>query len=243
MRQLSTMQRVRRGALVAVLALVGAFVLTGCRSEPGIAAYVGSEKITIDQVDAVVDAVDKVNAGRTAEVRPGPIPISRQRVLALIVYGDLAEQLIATKKLADKGDFIERVGATYGLPINHPYAQLLGSYLNRIDVLRKNPDLTPPSRDEILRYYGTLVGAQLYQGGLSDDEAVQQLNQPPVAADINIQKSIEDLGRKANLTVNPRYEPLPLPLVISVDQHAELTELPFAQTGNPFVTDASGATG
>ncbi len=133
--------------------------------------------------------------------------------------------------------------ATYSLPADHPYTQLLGSYLDRIDVLRKNADVAQPSREEILRYYGTLVDARLYRAGLSDDEAVQQLNQPPVVADLNIQDRIEDLGRKGNLTINPRYEPLPLPLVISVDQQAALADLPFAQTGNPFVTDASGATG
>src|ERR1044071_3666208 len=132
MRQLSTMQRVRRGALVAVLALVGAVVLTGCRSEPGIAAYVGSEKITIDQVDAVVDAVDKVNAQRTTENDPPPIAISRQRVLALMVYGDLAKQLMDQKSLQEAGNSVDLVASNYGLPGDHPYTQLLGHYLNRI---------------------------------------------------------------------------------------------------------------
>jgi len=162
MRQLSTMQRVRRGALVAVLALVGALVLTGCRSEPGIAAYVGSEKITIDQVEALVDAVDKVNAGRTADVQPGPVPISRQLVLALMVYGDLAHQLVSDRSLTPNPQFVDVVARGYGIPPAHPYAQLLGNYLDSIDILGKNAGTAAPSRDQILRYYRTGVDAQMF---------------------------------------------------------------------------------
>jgi hypothetical protein len=239
MRQLSTMQRVRRGALVAVLALVGAFVLTGCRSEPGIAAYVGDEKITVDRVDAVFNAVDQVNAGRTAEVEPGPIPISRQFVLSLIVYGDLAQQVMDQKSLKESGQFLDIVAQNYGLPLDHPYTQLLGRYLDRINVLRHNAGSAQPPREGVLRYYQTLVGARLFTPGLSDDEAVQSLNQPLVVADLNVQATLADLGNKTKLTINPRYEPLSLPLLIAVGQQTQLAELPFGPTGQPFVTDVS----
>jgi hypothetical protein len=240
MRQLSTMQRVRRGALVAVLALIGALVLTGCRSEPGIAAYVGSEKITIDQVEAMVDAVDKVNAGRTADVQPGPVPISRQLVLALMVYGDLAHQLVSDRSLTPNPQFVDVVARGYGIPPAHPYAQLLGNYLDSIDILGKNAGTAAPSRDQILRYYRTGVDAQMFPPGLSDDNVVAQGSQAAtIVGFLNAQTMLDDWAKKRHLTVNPRYTPLAMPVLLLDSQRGVVTGVPFGQTGESIVTDAS----
>jgi hypothetical protein len=48
------MPRVRRLALVAVLAVLGGFALAGCRTEPGVAAYVGDTRVADADVDAVI---------------------------------------------------------------------------------------------------------------------------------------------------------------------------------------------
>jgi hypothetical protein len=241
---LCTMQRVRRGALVAVLALVGASVLTGCRSEPGIAAYIGAEKITIDQVDAVVDAVDKVNAERTADAPPGPIPVSRQLVLGLIVYGKLAGQIVDEKSLTPTANSQQLVTNGYGIPAEHPYAALLIDYLDNVDVLTKNAGTATPSKDQILRYYHAGVDAQMFTPGLPDNEVVSQGSQAQsVISILNVQTMLDELGKRQHLTVNPRYAPLAMPVLISDNQRATLTVVPFAPAGEPFVTDASGATG
>jgi hypothetical protein len=235
------MLRVRRGALVAVLALVGAFALTGCRSEPGIAAYVGAEKITVDQVDAVMDAVDRVNAERTADAPPGPIPVSRQLVLGLIVYGELADQLVHEKSLTPAADSLRLVTNGYGIPTDHPYAQLLSNYLDNVDILTKNAGTAAPSKDQILRYYHAGVDAQMFPPGLSDNDVVSQGSQAPaVIAILNVQTMLDELAKKQHLTVNPRYAPLPMPVLISVNQQAAVTVVPFGPAGEPFVTDASG---
>jgi hypothetical protein len=242
MRQLSTMQRVRHLAVLAVLTLVGGLALAGCRSEPGVAAYVGNEKITVDRVDDVIAAVDKVNAQRTTETQPGPIPISRQLVLGLLVYSDLAQQLMDQKNLEEDGTFVEAAASNYGIPVDHPYAELLGRYLNRIDVLTKNAGTATPSKDQLLRYYHAGVDAQIFRPGLSDDVVVRGLQSPAIAADLNVQAMIDDLGKKQDLTVNPRYAPLPMPLLIDTGQGKLLTTVPFAQTDEPFV-NVSGDSG
>ena len=44
----------QRLVYLAVLALVGALALTGCgRSEPDVAAYVGKQRFTVEQVEAL----------------------------------------------------------------------------------------------------------------------------------------------------------------------------------------------
>jgi len=240
MRQLSTMQRVRHLAVLAVLTLVGGLVLAGCRSEPGVAAYVGNEKITVDRVDSVIAAVDKVNAQRTAETQPGPIPISRQLVLGLIVYGELEQQLISEKRLnADSGN-IDAVAQTYGIPVDHPYAQLLGAYFDRFSILRKNAGTATPSKEQILRYYHAGVAAQVFPAGASDDVVLANLHGAGVTADLNVQAMIDELAKKRNVTVNPKYAELPMPVLIATQQGNVIAGLQFGRTGEPFVTDASG---
>jgi hypothetical protein len=54
---------------------------------------------------------------------------------------------------------------------------------------------------------------------------------------------LDQLGKKQHLTINPRYTPLAMPVLISDTQGSTLTVLPFAPAGESFVTDASGATG
>jgi hypothetical protein len=243
MRQLSTMQRVRHLAVLAVLTLVGGLALAGCRSEPGVAAYVGTEKITVDRVDSVIAAVDKVNAQRTAETQPGPIPISRQLVLGLIVYGELEQQLITEKGLnADSGN-IDAVAQTYGIPVDHPYAQLLGAYFDRFSVLRKNAGSATPSKEQILRYYHAGVAAQVFPAGASDDVVLANLNGAGVTADLNVQAMIDELAKKQDVTVNPMYAELPMPVLIATQQGNVIAGLQFRRAGEPFVTDASGDSG
>lgn len=234
MRQLSTMLRVRRGALVAVLALVGASVLTGCRSEPGIAAYVGHEKITVDRVDAILDAVDKVNMQRTTENDPPPIPTGRQVVLSLIVYGELAGQLITDKDRKLDYTNVDTVAVQYSIPVNHPYAQLLGTYLDELTVLSARAGSTQPPDETVLRYRNALAAAQV---------PVRNDLSPAEVAVLNVQPMLDDAAKKQNTTINPLYGSLPMPVFFSSPVGPFPIGIPFEQTGDPFVTDYSGATG
>src|SRR5688572_15259376 len=98
------MQRTRRMALLAVLALAGGLVLAGCRSEPKVAAYVGGTRYTVADVSAMTSRINKVNAEREASAAaaksreelaavPRQVPVGGDLVLGLMVYGDVAGRL------------------------------------------------------------------------------------------------------------------------------------------------------
>jgi hypothetical protein len=229
------MQRVRRLALVAVLTLVGGLALTGCRSEPGVAAYLGAETVSVSEVDGVVEAVDQVNAGRGGEGQPAPIATSRQLVLGMIVYSRLAQQVIAEKGLTSNTGTIEQASKVYGIPVDHPYAQLLGTYLDRFTTLLPTARDYKPTHDELVRFYEAGVTAGAFPAGATDDDITQNLNNANVAATLGVQAMLDDAGKKRHLTVNPRYAPLPLPVLFS----NSVVGLQFAPTGEPFI-NASG---
>jgi hypothetical protein len=74
---------------VALLALTA----TGCASaEPGVAAYVGDDRITQRQVDDAVDAVSTtLEEGQT---------VSPQAVVSAMIHGALADQIAANQRIA-----------------------------------------------------------------------------------------------------------------------------------------------
>jgi hypothetical protein len=237
MRKWTTMQLVvRRLAVVAVLALVGGIALSGCRSEPSVAAYVGDRKITVDQVNSIVDGVNKINEGRDPAER---LRMSRQMVLSFMIYSDLAQRLLDEKGRPAKSGDVELVGRSFGLPVDNAYVQLVGAYLNRVAALEDTPKAAPPTREQVLRYYHAGVDAQLFRPGVRDDEVVAKLTGvQTIAVDLAIQASLDDLGKRQHLKVNPRYAPLSMPLLMGDQDNPVLTRLPFASSGDPFVTDA-----
>src|SRR5690242_15564510 len=82
------MQRARRLALVAVLALLGALALTGCRSEPSVAAYVGDQKIMVKDIDGVIDDL----SGHQLQVNPAQFGDVRQIILADLVFAEFGKR-------------------------------------------------------------------------------------------------------------------------------------------------------
>src|SRR5687767_6237410 len=123
------MQRVRRLAPVVAVALLGGVVLAGCRSAPDVAAYVGSERVTEEQVD---DIIDNFNAGQAAPATPaspGPADsaparqLSRTEVVTTLVLQQVCDELKAKKGFTVTPVPADQVASQEGLPPNSAYAK------------------------------------------------------------------------------------------------------------------------
>jgi len=105
------MPRVRRLALVAVLAVLGGLALAGCRSEPGVAAYVGGTRITDAQVDAMATQIrDHRPPGASKDFRAQVLTYMVQREL---MAAALADRGIMPPPVSD--DDLEAVAKNNGL--------------------------------------------------------------------------------------------------------------------------------
>jgi hypothetical protein len=87
--RVTAMQRARRSALLLTLALLGAATLTGCRSEPGVAIYVGGARHTQHEVD---DLATKL-AGLSGDLREG-----RTQVVQWMVLRDVIKRTAIAEK-------------------------------------------------------------------------------------------------------------------------------------------------
>jgi hypothetical protein len=232
------MQRVRRLALVVVLVLVGGVILAGCRSQPGVAAYVGDKEYTVRQIDDIVDRIVKLNAQRAQEQSGQlPIPISRQLVLGLMVYGDLQAELLTQRGLSPSSGNVQGVASVYALPVGDLYTQLLGTYFDRFQVLRQSASGPEASRDQVLRFYRAGVDGGAFPAGVPDEQVVAGLNATAVGAEFAAQAVIEQAAKEKHIVVNPRYAPLPMPTLVS-QQGPRIVLLPPAKTGESFVSGA-----
>jgi hypothetical protein len=84
------MQRARRLTSLAALALVGSIALTGCRSQPGAAIYIGSATYSEQYVNGLADKLQKVSTLNRGD--------GRQTIAEWLMVRDLGKRLVADKK-------------------------------------------------------------------------------------------------------------------------------------------------
>jgi hypothetical protein len=84
------MQRARRSVQLVALALAGAATLTGCRSEPGVAIYLGGVRHTQREVDALAVQLRPLSSAGLGD--------ARTRVVQWLVLRDLIKRTATAEK-------------------------------------------------------------------------------------------------------------------------------------------------
>ena len=225
------MQRARRLALVAVLPLLGVLALAGCRSEPGVAAYVGGTKYTVEQVDALAaEGRDKISRD---------YGVVRQTVLSWLLIRDVgqvaAKERGLTLQPADAADVV----AQNGLRPNSPLAQLYVDEQAVINALKKSATVVEPTEADQREVYSHLSvgGRQLPPF----DEVRQYLTKESIGAELGLRTTLSDLLAAAKVQVNPLYTPLLYPIPVQIGQVPGFILAPLSGVTTSPVTGASGS--
>jgi hypothetical protein len=232
-----TMQRARRLASVVVVASLGVAGLSACRSEPSVAAYVGgSERITVDRVDAVYDEVhDKLQAappaapgadGRPATTSSGPVhvPITRTDVLSLLLGSELIDKIAAQQGVAAPADLQETaIAGALGLPADSQYAQLYAKWRGLIAALTNKVSAPgTPTDAELRELHDSLVAIKGVDPSMPFAEFKKQLaqsqNMPIVQRAAAVHDQIAKATADSDVRINPRYQPAHLPVLDTQDQ-------------------------
>ena len=240
------MHRARRLASVAVVAVLGLTGLAACRSEPGVAAYLGDQRITEDRVDAIVREAEpptptaqaqEPTAAPSAAAKPA---VSRQDVVDLLVSLDLGKQVVAEKKLTVQDQVTaEQVAAELGIAPGSEYARMYGEWIDVAQAIMAAEQPGTPTDEQIMTVYDGLVEAGAIEPNLPLAQVKEAFGDGQF---VSVASALGDqLAKQADAddaSVNPRYLPLAAPLFVTANGRPVFYPLPYVQ-GSGAVTDAA----
>ncbi|MBE1484951.1 hypothetical protein [Plantactinospora soyae] len=245
------MQRARRLASIAVIAVLGTTVLSACRSDSTVAAYVGDRKITEDEVTKVLDdARSKVPPGGhvptaepTAPPEPGTPPEgaevkapTRSEVVRVLVMSEVCERFAVGKNFTSpERPPADEWAKQQGLPPGSRYVE--HSLDLAICVAGIPEGQAEPTKEELqsLVALGRSTGA--VPPDAKDEEAGKQLDQPQLRGGLALRNTLTQAVADQKVTVNPRYRPLEYPVLFLSGTPA--VSVTVGQGGLDTVVDAS----
>lgn len=204
MRKWSTMQRV-----VAVLALVAGLALTGCgKSEPDVAAYVGSKKITHAQVEEVTKGLD-----RSALLQGNP----DQAVLGQLVALEVGRRMVAEKGLTVQPVDPAQIAEQAGLPPGSRLARLLAETQAVLQALAPGAGTVAPTEEDQREVFDTLLFRGQRVADTQEFGSVRGLlTEEQLGVALAVRKQLDEAAEKYGVTVNPRYTQLTYAIPIGV---------------------------
>jgi hypothetical protein len=216
------MRLARRAAGLAVLLLLAGLGLAGCRSQPGVAAYVGTTEYSEEQVEAIVDEVrDQVVEGRLGNVR--------RDVLSWLVLSDLGRRVAAEQRITVPAPDYQGIAEQARLPAGTALARAYADWVAVANTLIQRVQPVPPTEADIRAIYDVLRDSGRLPEGMSLQEVAAQVNNTGTAQLVGLRNLLAQAAARHELTINPRYRPLtvslgelPLPLAAGSDAVTEL---------------------
>jgi hypothetical protein len=235
-----------------VIAALGLGGLAGCRVESDKAAFVGDITITEDKVNEVYEQAvagataatpaPEASPGASPEASPTPAqePVTRQQVVDLMVSLELGRGVIVEKKMPapqDPTDPAEIAGALRVAP-DSEYAKLWASWLDVSTVITENTPRSQLTDAGLMQVYEALVKVQAIQPGLDVAGAREAFGESVFAeAAIMVAGALGEEAERTDTDVNPKYEPLGVPLAVNGQQGPVFYSVPYISS--EMVTDVS----
>ncbi|MBG6102312.1 hypothetical protein ACLQ3D_29270 [Micromonospora vinacea] len=233
--------RARRLAAVATVAL-GLVALSGCRAEPGIAAYIGDQRITEVQVTAAMkDLRTKNPAPETSAsgqpAAPQPTVPEVADVVRTMVLTRVCEKLSAEKNYQPRGQVaVDQAAQQLGLDPETGHVREVAKLFTCLSGLPAEP--AEPSKEEIADVIAAGRAAGKIPAELSDADAAQQLDGEQLRGALATKRILAEAAGRYDVTVSPRYRPLEFPLLSFADD-APAVSVPLGEPASDAVTDIS----
>jgi hypothetical protein len=223
-----TRRRLLAVIAAGTLAVAG---LAGCRNGPEVAAYVGSNRITHEQVRGIVDDLIKKEpsiADRRAELQ--------QNVLQLLVVRDAARQYAQRQGItippADTATFAQQSQ----LPPDATYTTIAAEYSAALTAVEeKVKSVAPNEADQREAYHNATVNGQPVTDKFEDVQ--QYFNEEALGSTVGQRNLMRDMLQQANVVVNPRYSPISAKIGGQIGQVPTFLEVPLGKPEKPFVAN------
>ncbi|WP_203782252.1 hypothetical protein [Paractinoplanes rishiriensis] len=233
------MLRARRLASVAVVASLAVAGLSACRSEPSVVAYLGDTKVTDARVQEVYDEVqEKFVAPPGAPAgQPVRVPISRTDVAAALVSSQVLAQVAKERSVSLPADLqLAEYAGSLSLPENTEYVRLFAETDGYVRVLREKLQNAPEPSDEDLReVFDVLVATEQVNAAGTFEEFKSSLppqNKQLVQTAAAVRNEIVKAADAMDIRINPRYQPLGIPVLQFQTQNGEVRPLLTAKLGS-----------
>ncbi|MFI6233803.1 hypothetical protein ACIBD9_09630 [Micromonospora sp. NPDC050784] len=233
--------RARRLAAVATVAL-GLVALSGCRAEPGIAAYIGDQRITDLQVSAAMkDLRTKNPAPETSAsgqpAAPQPTLPEVADVVRAMVLTRVCEKLSAEKNYQSRGQVaVDQAAQQLGLDPETEHVREVAKLFTCLSGLPAEP--VEPSKEEIADVIAAGRAAGKIPAEVTDEAAAQQLDGEQLRGALATKRILAEAVGRYDVTVSPRYRPLEFPLLSFADD-APAVSVPLGEPASDAVTDIS----
>ncbi|WP_018218598.1 hypothetical protein [Salinispora vitiensis] len=229
-----------RRLVAAASVVVGLVALTGCRTEPGVAAYVGDQRITEDTVDSILDELRDSRAATEAPELGGPAPElpPRSQVVGTWVVGTLCDQVSADQGYQPLGRVEPvQVAGQLGLPPESEYVrQLAALHTCRSGLPAGNS--VAPTEQELAEVIAAGRAAGVISPDTPDAVVAGQLDVPQLRNALASRRVLAEAAGEYDVTVNPRYRPLEFPVLNFSSEVAAVSVL-LGEPGSDAVTDVS----
>ncbi|GAB3863648.1 hypothetical protein ACFPIJ_49910 [Dactylosporangium cerinum] len=209
------MPRFRVLALVAVLACA---FLAGCRSDPNVAAYLGEDTVTIDEVRSVAADLPFAPAQR-GEVTG--------YVLGSMIIREVGGRLAEQRSLPlSRTTTTSAVAQYYDLPTDAPIVSLVTDTQNVLLTLAQSVTPVEPGRDQQRAAFDALYfpSGRPVSERYTFEQVQYLLNRDSIGRMIALRRLLDEAVATSGITVNPRYAGLTYGLPVEVN---------LGQTGGP----------
>jgi hypothetical protein len=207
------MRRARRLVSVAVAASLAVTGLSACRSAPAMAAYVDDVQITETRAQAVYDEVH--NAILAAGKDSGLVDVTRADVVAALVGSELLPPLAKQHDVSLPANAQDKSYPTLlRLPPNTEYTRLyVEASLYADQLLQKVTGGPAPTDADLREVYDALIANGANVGSFAEFKgSLGAGGKQAVQAAVGVRAEIDDAAAKADLRINPRYQPADLPV-------------------------------
>ncbi|MFG3419521.1 hypothetical protein ACIBTZ_14205 [Micromonospora sp. NPDC049460] len=237
--------RARRLVAVASVA-IGLVALSGCRAEPGVAAYVGDQRITEDAVAGVMTDLRTKNptpGGESAapDARPSaPAPQlpGRGEVVSVLVLSEVCAQVSAEKNYQPRGAVpAAQLAQQFGLSPDTDYVRRVADLYTCLSGVPTGAPAAP-TEQELRDVVAAGREAGAIPADVTDEAAAGQLDGEQFRTALATRKALAEAVAAHDVTVNPRYRPLEFP-VLSFAGNAPAVSVPLGEPGSDAVTDVS----
>ena len=235
--RLSTMHRARFG-FVIVLAIAGLVGLSGCQNDPNQAVRISDVTVTDAQIEAIAQRFAADLAAHNPQFKD-PVGQVRQSVAELTVFNELARRYASEKGIELPTPDYEATAAQYGAPADDPFVRLNAETSAYLTALRDHATPREPTESDVqdvYRRYKELAGADAQPYDVVK-QALKDVPEYPLA--LGLRSDLLAALDRYGLSVNPRYQPLNIPLLAVSQGQLVLVDLPMGDQGTGAVRDVS----